>query len=137
MIPTLDQLNHSPESQYGEFRLLPIEEFNGTLYAIEYRTTTPNGYERMDAYDLTAIDSIERETSRAARYNSEGQPTDDGPCVVVFWPDEGHTSIVTRDGRCNRWITTWAVALSKDPQLKEQLMDELEQSIDAGGHLSL
>jgi hypothetical protein len=134
---TLADFRHSTDAHYGRFVLLPVETINNTTYAIERRTTTPDGYERLDGYDITGFDDIEHETSRSARFDTNGQPDENGTHVIVFWPDEGHTSAVTKDGRCSRWITSWAVALSTDPRLQEHVMDDIAAHVDAGGHLEL
>jgi hypothetical protein len=124
------------ERKYGGQMLvaLPIEVYNGRQYAIEHRHKTRSGQDRLDAYDITSFNEIEREGLRAARFNAAMEPVEGGDHIVVIWPDEGHTTAITQNGG-ERWITTWAVSLSADPDLKQELMDELEASVEAGGSL--
>lgn len=63
--------------------------------------------------------------------------------VVVVFPDEGHTSILENSGNW-RWVSLADLPIRMIPgtsddyrEVHSQQMDELEQSVDAGGHLDL
>lgn len=133
---TTEQLNAIRQRQckYGEFRLLPIEIINDREYAIEHRSKTSDGYDRLDGIDLTSFDSIESEGLRSARFDKNEYPVESGMFVMAFWPDEGEEALLTRNGG-DRGYRSWSVALSKSPKLQSDIMDELEQYVDAGGHI--
>ena len=124
----------------GSLQALPIETHNGRENAIEHRFKTEAGFERRDAIDLTRIEATEATCRNwhllAARVTAELEPDINGGHVAAFWPDEGHSTLITRDGG-ERWCSSWSVSLSADPELQHQLMDEFEASVDAGGTISL
>ena len=132
----ISQLRRDQHRQYAGFcvQLLPIEIHNGRQYAIEWRHKTDAGYDRLDAIDLTDFEDGQQDKPYmlAARFDADFEPIDDGAFVAAIWPDEGAPALITQTCR-HRGYGSWCVALSADPNLDQQLMDELERSVDAGG----
>lgn len=125
-------IEQKKREKFIDVKVLPLRTINNRAYAIEHVTTTQAGLERLDAYDITKFEEFDTERDadysymRCARVDANLKADAEGGHVAILYPDEGHICALTQNGG-TRWIGTWAVALSADPKLKNELMEELEQ----------
>ena len=102
---------------------------HGGLRAARFARNQPE-WDRWQTFEGETEEQIDR---RLRRY------------VLMLYPSEGHTSILTADGGI-RWATQWIGDLpvrlvpgtrADYDAVRLEQMDELEAHVDAGGSLSL
>jgi len=149
----LEQLRRLAQASY-----LPIVAWEGREYAVISGPKLVPGPQRVEAIDLTAFDEGIGIASRAARFASRTPepfwPAKEGETdaeiiqrirrqVIYLEPDEGHCALLTEAGD-TRWCDAWTVGFivrvspgtpAEHRQLGEDVMDALEESVDAGGRI--
>lgn len=130
----------------GEYYVVqecPIAQWGGREYAVVSTPKLVEGRQRIDVIDLTSFDEIEFEGSRAARFARTWpeQSPRERETVLLITPDEGHCCLLTEDGS-TRWVWSAVLTVRMTPgtnadreKTQEEMMDELEQDVDAGGGL--
>ncbi|MFA5376420.1 MAG: hypothetical protein WC455_11805 [Dehalococcoidia bacterium] len=123
---------------YAEVSRHPVVEWGDCKYILTGKIKLQQGLQRLEVIDVTNLSNL-------LLVHEWPGISASIPCdhAIVIWPDEGHISVILNDGS-NQWVHLADLAIHVIPgtasdakQVQEQQLDELEASIDAGGHLDI
>jgi hypothetical protein len=134
-----------------EYRLYPVETWGPYTYAVTSEIRLQADVQHINVYDLTGVDAAwflenhyEELLDREEPYSDVATLLADQPTArryALIYEGEGHPGVLLADGS-DRWLRSAVLAISMQPadaaaqqRLEQQLMDELDASMDAGGSL--
>jgi hypothetical protein len=128
----------------GNWESHPIMEWYGRKYVVTGTIKLTPNLQRLKVIDLTAIETGKYKFQVALFSNSwpEFSPANRNNALILH-ADEGHDAILLEDGT-DMWVHYADLPIRLTTGTKQDMatvrmaqMDELEQSIDAGGRVEL